>query len=214
MGKHCSLLGLSLMVFVASWGIRAGLAQTEQQVRKFIVPGIDRLATMSDAELEVILRDFDKSLSETEYESILQFERAKVAKNDKATYSSAYILGTLRSWRAAERLARSVELENKSSSPTHRLPRWDRYPVAEALIRIGVPAIPHMIRNIKKSPDAKIRQASARVIRFAENKDVAVFRLQHEIKVTQDLEAIKRLEEAIRYIQAFPNRSGDTDWES
>ncbi|MHC4529568.1 MAG: hypothetical protein ACYS29_16970, partial [Planctomycetota bacterium] len=49
---------------------------------------------------------------------------------------------------------------------------WDRYPVVEALIKIGKPSVRVMIHNIVSSNDKKVRDLSAKVIRYIEGREI------------------------------------------
>lgn len=89
---------------------------------------------------------------------------------DETRMSAAlYILGELRASSAVEAIADELmfspakhagEFLNSSEF------RWAKYPAQDALIKIGAPAIPVMIRKLKKTDDEIERKIAAQVLLF------------------------------------------------
>ena len=91
-------------------------------------------------------------------------------------------------------------MENDAMLQAHRRPRWGGSPIVEALIRIGNPAVPEMIKNIETSKDKKVRDLSASVIKYVMGQDIAKIVLEKAIKDKSD--AVKaNFKAAIKSIQ-------------
>lgn len=119
-------------------------------------------------------------------------------------FSAAFLLGLYRMPDAASHMAKYIALEETERRRNKRLPLWGRYPVAEALIRIGRPAVPAMLQNIATSDDEKVCELSANVIRHVEDPEIGRFIVERAIKKQPDAEKKKRLQEALKYFEDKP----------
>jgi HEAT repeat protein len=71
--------------------------------------------------------------------------------------------------------------------------------VEVALIQIGTPSIPAMIRNLEESDDARVRDLSLEVLYHIEgDKDIVRLRFQKAITAQKDSQKQARLEAALK----------------
>lgn len=74
------------------------------------------------------------------------------------------------------------------------------YPAIEALIRIGLPTVPAMIKNLETTNDPDIAACSAWVLRKIEGSEVGVFVLQsamHKAEVGIEIDRLKAAMKAV-----------------
>lgn len=122
------------------------------------------------------------------------------ANPKEVNISIAFLLGVNRMEQAASHLSRLITLEADIVEHS-REPLWGRYPVVEALIRIGNPAIPEMIKNIEVSDDEKVRELSTRVIRYIDGPEIAKVRLEKAMKKQSDEVKKAKLQHALESIR-------------
>lgn len=79
-------------------------------------------------------------------------------------------------------------------------------PIAEALVRIGKPAVPEMLKVLVGSDDSIVRAEAVAVIRFVEGKEVSVFILESAIKKETDSSQKQRLQLALKELKALLDR--------
>ena len=73
------------------------------------------------------------------------------------------------------------------------------YPAMDALIKIGNPSIPAMIRNLAESDDAKYQELSLQVLyRIDGDKDIVQLRLQKALASEKDSQKQARLQSALK----------------
>ena len=124
--------------------------------------------------------------------------------NEDVKFYAAYLLGAYRYPQAVSGLANNITLEDKIRPQMQKQREWywDLYPAMEALIRIGNPAIPAMIRNLEESNDANVRELSLKVIYFIDkDKDIARLRLQKAAEAQKDLQKKARLQSALKALE-------------
>lgn len=139
----------------------------------------------------------------------MEFQKALIAQLDESnpkevTFSIAYLLGLHRMEQSASHLSRYIALEADADEVLHKdFPLWNRYPVAEALVRIGNPSVPVMLKNIEKSQDKNVRVLSAKVILGVEGPQVARLVLERAMQDKPDIvkanfmEAIELIEKSL-----------------
>lgn len=108
------------------------------------------------------------------------------SKSKEVTFSAAFLLGIYRMEDSVPTLAKIITMESDVMLHASAEPRWDQYPIVEALIRIGNPAVPEMIKNIETSKDKKVRELSARVIKYVMGPDIAKIVLEKAMKDKSD----------------------------
>ena len=110
---------------------------------------------------------------------------------------AAYYLGEMRAAEAADSLAAQITLR----PPPGGKPYGGYYPVETALVAIGNPSIPGVIRNLAQSDDAKTREISLQVLCGIDgDKDVAELRLRKALVAEKDTQNEVRLQSAIKAI--------------
>jgi hypothetical protein len=129
----------------------------------------------------------------------------------EVTIRVAYLLGALRAEEAVQDLTKHIKLETKSLGTQEELRRWGRYPVKEALMKIGNRSIPCMVRLIGSSDDATERRHAVEVIwvvsgqGFDEEisgKEVACLILGKAIEKDADVARRKRLADALLVLRS------------
>lgn len=91
--------------------------------------------------------------------------RLRYEKDPDRKIRIAFLLGRYRAREAVPDLSACITLESKRThEEITEVPLWGRYPVAEALARIGCPAIPEMIANIESSQSEEVRELSTWVV--------------------------------------------------
>jgi HEAT repeat protein len=135
--------------------------------------------------------------------------------SNKTRRFSAFCLGEMRATKAVDALAAQITLELPGFGPPQGSlseieAEWNMLPSVEALVAIGSPSIPAMIRNLAESDDATVRKLSAHVLcRIDMDKDVAKLRLQKASENETDPRKKARLQSAVSDI---PKISMDRHW--
>jgi hypothetical protein len=116
---------------------------------------------------------------------------------------AAYYLAGLRCEKAVTALAANIKLQydEQFASPPHSFPKMlpGEHISADALVGIGNPSIPAMIRKLSESDDAKVRELSLQVLtRIDGDKDISQLRLQKALKAETDSEKQARLQAALK----------------
>ena len=76
------------------------------------------------------------------------------------------------------------------------------HPAVEALIKIGNPSIPAVIRNLAESDDAKVRELSLKVLKSIDgDKDISQLRLQKAFKAETASQKQARLQAALKDLE-------------
>lgn len=134
----------------------------------------------------------------------LVMELLKIFQNQASSNlnqcAAAYYLGEMRVPQAVNALADKVTLAFDSSrTPIFHFPIISGYPAMDALVKIGNPSIPAVIRNLAESDDAKVRELSLKVLyRIDGDKDIVQLRLQKAIAAQKDSQKQARLQAALK----------------
>jgi hypothetical protein len=134
----------------------------------------------------------------------LVMELLKIFQNQASSNHNqcavAYYLGEMRAPQVVNALADKVTLAFDSSrTPIFHFPIISGYPAMDALVKIGNPSIPAVIRNLEESEDAKVRELSLKVLyRIEGDKDIVQLRLQKALEVQQDSKKKARLQTALQ----------------
>jgi HEAT repeat protein len=113
---------------------------------------------------------------------------------------AAYYLGEAHAVEAVNALTDNIGLK-VGVEPTSfsGLPLVSGFTACSALIKIGNPSIPPMIRNLAESDNAKVRELSLQVIERIDNdKDISALRLQKALKAETDSKKQARLQAALK----------------
>jgi hypothetical protein len=116
---------------------------------------------------------------------------------------AAYLLGQYRIAEAVQNLAAAITLDmGFGIQKRERL--WGQYPVVQALVQIGQPSVPYMVRNLEESDDAKMRELSLKVVRHVVGPETAAFLMKRAMEEQEDAEKRDRLNSALRTLEAAP----------
>jgi len=155
---------------------------------------IARMANLNDKERMEFLGELCKERSDIQGDLIHQLGDSS---SKETKFAAAFLLGIYRMKGSVYSLSRNITLENENILQDTRISLWDRYPVVEALIRIGKPSVREMIRNIQTSGDEKTRELSARVIRYVEGPEIGRIILEKAIEKQTDPQRKAKLEAAL-----------------
>lgn len=145
-------------------------------------------------------REFNKALLDTFQDP--KFQDPKISNLGQC--EAAYCLGELRASEAANVLGAKISLAlntGKRSLIYYNFPNPEitEHPVMHALIKIGNPSIPAVIRNLAESDDAKVRELSLTALYHIDgDKDITQLRLQKALKAEKDLQKQARLQAALK----------------
>lgn len=124
------------------------------------------------------------------------FKDAKSSRFNKC--AAAYHLGEMRTPEAADALAADIKL-NLGPMVVDHLSILMHTPAVDALIKIGSPSIPAVIRNLEENGDAKVRELSLKVLyRIDGDKDIVRLRLQKALNAQKDSQKQARLQAALK----------------
>jgi hypothetical protein len=108
---------------------------------------------------------------------------------------AAYYLGVLRASEAVDSLAAQIKIRGYEHGLEEPVGGYE--PAVDALVAIGNPSIPAVIRNLAESDDAKVRELSLQVVtRIDGDKDISQLRLQKALKAETDSQKQARLQAA------------------
>ena len=139
---------------------------------------------------------------------MLRIFKSKDSSDDVKGYA-AYYLGILYT---PEAVFTSEVVDTLASQMTLNLPRgghlsidesqWRMWPVVGALVNIGTPSIPAMIRNVSTSDDAEVVKLSLQVLcRIDGDKDIVRLRLQKALEKEPDKTKQTRLQTALTALE-------------
>jgi HEAT repeat protein len=112
--------------------------------------------------------------------------------------AAAYYLGELSNKNAINDLASSISLTFKYDVDSLRIPAFAGYPAMDALVKMGSPSIPALIRNLKESKNTLVQDLSLQaIIRIDNDRDISQLRLQKAVKGEADPQKQARLQSAL-----------------
>jgi hypothetical protein len=117
----------------------------------------------------------------------------------------ALYLGEMRAADAASALAPAISLELDPHVDIKGVMLAQYDPALNALVKIGSPAIPALIRNLAESGDAKVRTLSLKALHQIDNdNDIVRLRLGKALKAESDPQNQSRLRVALKAINDNP----------
>ena len=156
---------------------------------------VRQLKNLPDGEVERTLSNLSANRISVQRELLDLLENSN---SEKMKESAAYLLGIYRMDAAVPMLARFIALSVKPQLQDHEALILG-YPAKDALIKIGNPSIPAMIRNLTESDDAKVRDLSFQVLcRIDGDKEISQLRLQKALKMETDSQKQARLQAALK----------------
>jgi hypothetical protein len=113
---------------------------------------------------------------------------------------AAYYLGVLHATKAVDSLANQINFAvGEAGSISEMDSPWISLPAVNALLTIGSPSIPALIRNLAESDDDNVRKRSLRVLNLIEgDKDIVQLRLQKALNAEKDSNKQARLQAALK----------------
>jgi HEAT repeat protein len=136
---------------------------------------------------------------------LLNIFRDGRASNDQKC-AAAFYLGEMRASEAVDDLANNIAL-HMSPGPTYGGMIGPSIPVA--LVKIGTPAVPALIKNLQESDDGYVRKSSLTVLYAIEgDKDVVQLRLQKALDAQSDTTKKVRLQAAIKSLPEIKMQPG------
>ena len=148
-----------------------------------------------------IYLDFETDYKQRSEQLLTVFNDHQAPNLNRLT--AAYYLGLMRVESSAPILAREIGLEHNGSEEfvhVHiSIGSIPQYPAVEALVKIGNPSIPAVIKNLAESDDAQVRNLSLQVLyRIDGDKDISQLRLQKALAVEKDSQRQARLQTALK----------------
>jgi hypothetical protein len=199
--SHCKALiaGWIILVAVAASGSLRCVAEVEPPPPSVTIDDIIASTHAGD------LRPFNDVTYRLEAQNKrLVRELVRIVSDPKspnlARCFASYFLGETRVPEAAGALANEITLTmDFSGLQIDMLPSITEHPAMDALIKIGCPSIPVVIRNLGDSDDALVRDVSLKVLyRVEGDKEIARLRLQHALDAQKDAKKQARLQSALK----------------
>jgi hypothetical protein len=194
---QCSCFTALILVALGTLNVQAQ-AEADKSKLDNIITSI-KTNDKSLAVLQQQLAEFLSSRQQFAKELLVVFDDPK--SSDLSHYAAACYLGEIRFSDAADALAARIEFSfNSAKYPWYNFPAdVSPYPVVGALIKIGNPSIPAVIRNLAESDNAKVRELSLQVLtRIDGDKDIVQLRLQKALKAEKDSQKQARLQAALK----------------
>jgi hypothetical protein len=183
----CLILLNMCVVLIAGTEMKKKIESNKEQIAQmFNFKDVDRLE---------FLGNLSKERADLQSNLIYQLNNSD---SKEMKFAAAFLLGMYRMEQSVFNLSKFITLESSQNTDHIREPLWDRYPVVEALIRIGKPSVPEMLKNIKTSNDKKVIELSIRVIRYVEGPEIGQFILEKELAKQTDPKNKTKLKEAIK----------------
>lgn len=158
---------------------------------------LKKIAASEEKERLEILRQLEKD--RLDLQAQLFKELGAATENDKK-FVFVYLMGFYRLEGTVWTLAKIIDLEAKPAL-NDALPRWGRHPAVDALVRIGRPAIPAMLANIKDAKGEKITELSVKVIQYAETPSIAKMILEEAVAKEEEPAKKKLLQDSLKFLK-------------
>jgi hypothetical protein len=196
-----------LLVFMASISVLSR-ADTIEDIKRIDINDVIFSAQTNNVYiLNQVANDF-KAENNRMASQLLDILKSKKTSNLNQC-TSAYYLGEIRNPESAGALADLISLRLDISKINliglpDILRKIGNYPAFEALIKIGNPSIPAVIRNLAESDDAQVRKLSLQVLtRIDGDKDISQLRLQKALNAETDSTKKARLQSALKSLAAM-----------
>ena len=180
------------------------VGRTQEATTSDLIGKLERLGNLTEKQRADLVRTNYSNLSRIRETLMAKFDSGD--ENEKSY--AAYLLGEYRFSKATKTLAKNISWEDKVRPNTERGSEWfwDHYPAMEALIKIGTPSLPAVIRNLAESDDAKVRELSFMVLnRIEGDRDIVQLRLQKALKAENEPQKKTRLQAALKTSRELNN---------
>jgi len=103
-------------------------------------------------------------------------------------------------------LLKIITLENKikPGAEYRRIPLWGQYPAYEALMKIGVPAIPRILKKLETESDLMAMRLEVSIIYYVYGKEITKIILNKALSKQTDTKKAKNIKKAISLIKWSP----------
>lgn len=190
-GLACFIIFIAFSVWLFA-GVKPMERNTEYNMK------INRIDELDEPEKLEFINNLCKERLALKSALIRQLDSANT--ND-GKFAAAFLLGYYRMEQSVRSLSNYITLENVQRALHEKQPLWGRWPIVEALIRIGRPAIPTMIENIETGDDQKVRENSTIVIRYVEGYDIGRYILEKAIEEQENKIKKNNLKLALKYYE-------------
>ena len=177
-------IGLAILAIIISLAVQSQVSSqvTAPGVRSLMDPGSINFETLANANRNELQSELNKASA---YRVSLESKMLAIAKGSSSKQESLaaiYFMGYYRMRECASPLSGMIKYRDEGmGGETGHLPLWSEWPVADALIRIGMPSVPDMISNLRRSDDDVTRRLSVVVLRSILGPDLAVHPNDDEI---------------------------------
>ena len=125
----------------------------------------------------------------------------KKSNNKNYKRSILYTLGKLRAKEAIPFLIENIDYGLYKSATS--MPKYGMDPAGEALSKIGIPSIKHILDSIKKGNNRFKLRLLCGVLVDINKYDLAVFYLEKEIKKTKNRDYVAKLKKALQIVVRY-----------
>ena len=130
---------------------------------------------------------------------------ALVEQNPKPVRIAAiYMAGLYRMENTAAKLTEMIDFIDENRIGADALPLWSKYPAVEALRRIGMPAVPPVVRKLATSDNDNVRWLSRNLLQTILGKSLATAAVKEYLdglRGDSGAAARKRLEAELRLLE-------------
>ncbi|HEY1661496.1 MAG TPA: HEAT repeat domain-containing protein [Verrucomicrobiae bacterium] len=200
-----SASGILTMLFVLALNMALSFDANAQDIGQVSFNLSDILVSAKTSNIYFLNKAVDDFKKQDNY---LASKLVQILKEEKSPSlnrcASAFYLGEMRRSDSANALAETILLSVDMSKINLMglpdvLPAMGKYPAMEALVKIGNPSIPAVIRNLAQSDDPNVRELSLQVLtRIDGDKDISQLRLQKALKAETDSQKQMRLQSALK----------------
>lgn len=149
------------------------------------------------------VRNFAEDRQKLIRELLKTFNNPKTPNFNRCT--CALYLGEMRAADAASALAPAISLELDPHVDIKGVMLAQFDPAFNALVKLGAPAIPALIRNLAESDDANVRTLSLKALyQIDGDRDIVRLRLQKALKAETQPRKQARLRAAVTAVEAAP----------
>jgi hypothetical protein len=127
--------------------------------------------------------------------------------NGYTKIAAAYLCGLYRAERTAPDLAAIIDLRDDRRDDPGTIGFWGEYPVQDALIRIGLPSVPPLVKNLATSDKELVRSLSISTLDHILGKRLARCALEEAASdpaFSSSRDALSRISEAEHLIDSSP----------
>ncbi len=118
--------------------------------------------------------------------------------------AAIYLIGRHRLSEGVGELVQRIDFDGKDEVELRSEPLWEQYPAMEALINIGRPSVAPALELLATDPSDLRRDLAVKVIRYAEDAEVARFIVQRAYAAEADAARKSNLKDALVRLDKLP----------